>query len=367
MKNKLIFCSLIILTIFACTKKSFIIDIEMLNANGKTVFLQRIIDNKTINIDSCLIENNKAVFNVDINDNNDAYHIFIKGWRRALPFFADNQNVIIKGDFNVYHKINVITDSKTHLSYEIFNKKYNEYNLNLDEINEKIKKAKNSNATDEVNSLDELYKKIENEQKVFIRNQICDNPSDVLSPFILYRYKWAFDLDELREITKKFSPELSTGYLGLVNDYIKMLERTEVGKPYLDFTLNNIEDKPITLSSIIGRHKIVMIDFWASWCPDCRVENPNIVSVYNDFHEKGLEIISVSLDTDKNAWIKGINDDGLYWDNHVSDLKGWNCAASTEYGVAFIPQNVLVNENGIIIAKNLNGDELRLFIEKYLE
>ena len=95
--------------------------------------------------------------------------------------------------------------------------------------------------------------------------------------------------------------------------------------------------------------------------------HPNIVSVYNDFHEKGLEIISVSLDTDKNAWIKGINDDGLYWDNHVSDLKGWNCAASTEYGVAFIPQNVLINDNGIIIAKNLNGDELRLFIEKYLE
>ncbi|MBO5854073.1 MAG: DUF4369 domain-containing protein, partial [Bacteroidales bacterium] len=95
--KKVIICSLLILSFFSCSKNKFTIDVEMKNANGKNAYLQRMIDNELINIDSALIENNKAVFNVKINDNNDAYHLYIKGWRRALPFFADNQNVVIKG------------------------------------------------------------------------------------------------------------------------------------------------------------------------------------------------------------------------------------------------------------------------------
>jgi thiol-disulfide isomerase/thioredoxin len=110
-----------------------------------------------------------------------------------------------------------------------------------------------------------------------------------------------------------------------------------------------------------------MIDFWAAWCPDCRAENPNIVAVYNDFKDKGLDIISVSLDTDKNAWTKAIANDNLSWENHVSELKGWDCSAATEYGVAWIPQNFLIDNNGIIVAKNLNGEDLRIFVENYLK
>ena len=109
-----------------------------------------------------------------------------------------------------------------------------------------------------------------------------------------------------------------------------------------------------------------MIDFWASWCPDCRVENPNVVSVYDDFKDNGFEIVSVSLDTDRNAWIRGIKEDNLYWKYHLSDLKGWNCVPASEYGVAFIPQNVLINTEGKIVAKNLSGDKLKLFVSRYL-
>ena len=110
--KKIIICSLVILSFFSCSRNKFTVDVEMQNANGKTAYLQRMIDNELVNIDSALIENNKAVFNVKKSDNNDAYHIYIKGWRRALPFFADNQNVVINGDFNAYHKINV-TASET--------------------------------------------------------------------------------------------------------------------------------------------------------------------------------------------------------------------------------------------------------------
>ena len=117
---------------------------------------------------------------------------------------------------------------------------------------------------------------------------------------------------------------------------------------------------------MIGKSKLLLIDFWASWCPDCRVENPNIVEVYEMYKDKGLEIISVSLDTDKEAWLKGIKEDNLSWNNHLSELKGWNCPAATEYGVAFIPQNFLIDEKGTIVAKNLNGENLKSFISRYL-
>jgi peroxiredoxin len=173
-------------------------------------------------------------------------------------------------------------------------------------------------------------------------------------------------LDELREILTNFD-KAEASYLNKLNEYINLLERTEVGQPYIDFTMNNIEGEAVALSDLIGDNELLMIDFWAAWCPDCRAENPNIVAVYNDFKDKGLDIISVSLDTDKNAWTKAIAADSLSWENHVSELKGWDCSAATEYGVAWIPQNFLIDNNGIIVAKNLNGDDLRIFVENYLK
>ena len=331
--KKIIICSLVILSFFSCSRNKFSVDVEMQNANGKTAYLQRMIDNELVSIDSALIENNKAVFNVKKSDNNDAYHIYIKGWRRALPFFADNQNVVINGDFNAYNKINV-TAALTQ--------------KNLDEINRKLSKAD-----------DQIV-------KMMVSEYVKNNRNDALAPYLLYKYKWAFNLRDFKELIKHISRDVNSGYYEKIKEYIQMLERTSVGQPYIDFTLNNIDGEAVTLSELVGKSKLIMIDFWASWCPDCRVENPNIVEAYELYKDKGLEIVSVSLDTDKEAWLKGIKDDNLSWNNHLSALNGWNCPAATEYGVAFIPQNVLINEKGIIVAKNLNGDNLKLFLARYL-
>ena len=332
MKNKTIIYSLLILTFFACSKPTFKVDIEITNANGKTVYIQKIINNETVNIDSAVIQNNKAVLDLNINDNNDAYHIFIKGWRRALPFFADNKDVAIKGDFNSYNKIQ-ITASETQNVLDDFNRK--------------------------MNRLDE------NSQKIFIVDYVNNYPQSELAPYLVYRNKWLFNFSELNEISRNFPSDFNSGYYHKLMEYIRLLERTEVGKPYIDFTLDNTDGQAVNISSIIKNNKLVMIDFWASWCPDCRVENPNVVATYNEFKDKGLEIISVSLDTDKTAWLEGIKEDNLYWENHLSDLKGWNCAPASEYGVAFIPQNFLVNSDGIIVAKNLDGEKLRAFVSRY--
>ncbi len=119
-----------------------------------------------------------------------------------------------------------------------------------------------------------------------------------------------------------------------------------------DFSEATPEGKNITLSQLRG--KIVLIDFWASWCGPCRKENPNVVKVYEQYKSMGFEILSVSLDTDRQRWLDAIKADNLTW-LHVSDLKGWQCAAAKLYGVSGIPFTVLLDKQGRIIGKNLRG------------
>ena len=122
-----------------------------------------------------------------------------------------------------------------------------------------------------------------------------------------------------------------------------------------DFTMNTPEDQPLSLKDLRG--KVLLIDFWASWCGPCRRENPNVVKAYNKYHEKGFDVLGVSLDKDKKRWLDAIEKDGLIW-HHVSDLKGWANAAAQLYGVRSIPHTVLLDKDGKIIARNLRGAAL---------
>ena len=114
------------------------------------------------------------------------------------------------------------------------------------------------------------------------------------------------------------------------------------------------------------RGKVVLVDFWASWCGPCRRENPNVVNIYKQYHDQGLEIYSVSLDKQRDAWLKAIKDDGLLWPNHVSDLNGWTSSGGKTYGIMSIPATVLIDREGKIIARNLRGIELENAIAKAL-
>jgi thiol-disulfide isomerase/thioredoxin len=144
-----------------------------------------------------------------------------------------------------------------------------------------------------------------------------------------------------------------------------------VGMKAPDLKYPDPQGKPIALSSI--KNKMILIDFWASWCGPCRRENPNVVATYKRYKDMkfekgaGFTVFNVSLDTNKDAWVQAIEKDNLEWNYHVSDLKGWNSEAAKIYGVYSIPYNYLIDSEGIIVAKNLRGGNLMLELDRHLK
>lgn len=173
------------------------------------------------------------------------------------------------------------------------------------------------------------------------------------------------DYKELRGLFKKLKRKVRKTDQGKIFDrYLKALENSSVGKKAPGITQFDLDGMPYSLSDLKGQY--VLVDFWASWCPPCREENPILVALYEEFKDKNFEILGVSFDREFAAWEQAIEDDSLTW-KHISDLQGWNSYASQVYGVKAIPQNILVDPNGIIIGRNLHGDDLKAKLLEVLQ
>ena len=191
------------------------------------------------------------------------------------------------------------------------------------------------------------------------------NPDSYVSTFVIVSGMGQMEYEQLKEKYALLGEKAkATAHGKAIAAQIAKLESTAIGQIAPNFTVTTPEGESISLYDIKG--KVKLVDFWASWCGPCRGENPHVVEIYKEYHPKGLEIFGVSLDNNKEAWVKAIADDGLVW-KHGSDLKGWQSAPAKLYSVTGIPHTILLDENNKIIAKNLRGDELKQKIAELLK
>ena len=172
-------------------------------------------------------------------------------------------------------------------------------------------------------------------------------------------------LYELKATRAKISSELAgCPYVKDLDGIIKQLENVQIGKVAPEFSLPDTAGVSVSLSDFRGKY--VLLDFWASWCPPCRRENPNVVKAFNEYKDKNFTIVGISLDKDKSKWMKAIADDNLAW-THLSDLKYWDSEIPALYGVRGIPANVLLDPDGVIVAKNITGEDLHKKLKEVIK
>lgn len=241
---------------------------------------------------------------------------------------------------------------------------YNSLAKDMNKVNAEMKSLGFS-ADKERSQLIKQSEEIKSTFNTFKYGFIDENIDSPMMIFLIDHLDASTDMLYLKKVGVAVAKSLpNTHYNEMVQNAIKQKEQAQAAAPVQikpgqsapDIAFPNPQGEIIKLSDLRG--KIVLLDFWASWCKPCRAENPNVVRVYNKYKEKGFEVFSFSLDKDLARWTSAIKQDGLIWNNHASDLKGWNTATIPLYGYNGIPFTVLIDKDGKIIETNLRGPAL---------
>ena len=194
------------------------------------------------------------------------------------------------------------------------------------------------------------------------------NLDNILGAYLVSSYSMVFDKDFTAKCLAEL-PEKWNNYEGIIKlrEALAVEAKTAEGQPITDFTMPDPKGKDVSLSQFIKKNKLTLVDFWASWCGPCRKAIPGVKALYEKYRKQGFGVVGVSFDSKKEAWVKAIKDLDLPWPQ-MSDLKGWDCAASDLYNIKAIPFTLLVTKDGTIVARNIDGEELlEQRIQEYLK
>jgi peroxiredoxin len=296
--------------------------------NGNILFLN--FNNKTI--DSTIVENNTFEFATKLTTSPINLWIHNKDFSNYRSFWAENKPMTFDATQTDFRNAKITGSESENLNFSLHQK------------------------TDTLPRNERQKLEIE-----FVKN----NPNSIVSASMLSFYSTTWGKEKTKELYEQLSAENKNSKFGKeITKYIELNKEPKIGEKFADFESENQNGKLIKLSELKG--KAVLLEFWASWCGPCRQENPNLVKTYEKFNQKGFEIFAVSLDEDKESWLKAIEKDGLNWE-HVSDLKGQRNEASLIYGINGVPDNFLIAENGEIIGRNLRGEKLNQKLKEILE
>jgi len=298
----------------------------------------------------------KASYTLQGKINVDSATIYLKGFKNKMFYTVDSAKVT-NGTFSFKGNVKrpelfglTIDRNETFSPYYIFIEN-STIQVNIDTAN-----TRSATITGSVSNV--FFQTYKSKHEGFkIDSLIKANPASPVAAYILYRnFTSGLSSKEIEADLTLFNTSLNDlSYLKELKEIAAVKKKLENGSPAIDFSGTTPDGKTVKLSGYFGNY--LLLDFWASWCPPCRKENPNLVKVYNKYKAKGFTIFSVSLDKERENWIAAIANDHLAW-VHVSDLKFWDSAPAKLYAVRNIPSNFLIDPKGNIIGRNLQGEEL---------
>ena len=374
MQKILISLSVILLLSFCDGNKknsSFQLKGTLSDSKAETLYLEKLGSSKQVIIDSVILDENGNFEFTNYTPKIGFYRIKTNDKNFAMLVLDSADKVTITGsvkDLGNTFKVEGSPETTIFIEYNNLSKSRD---IKLDSLNKAFQLLMETNKMDSkrMDSLSAIfetpYNSIINQSNILMVDKITKNTNMYSSIMAIQ----ALDPDKYSDLYKSLDAGLSKKFPNdknviMFHEVVERMLSTNVGQFAPEISLPTPNGKEIALSSLKG--KLVLIDFWASWCGPCRKEMPNVVKIYSKFKNKGFEIYGVSLDQDKEKWMEAITKDGINWPQ-VSDLKYWDNVAARIYNVQGIPYTVLIDKDGKIIAKNLRGQELEKKIAEVLK
>jgi peroxiredoxin len=377
MRNSLLLLAVLIITL-SCSQnpKGYTINGELRGEfeEGTQVFLKKTGDNgQPIELDTTLLVNGTFQFKGTSNAP-DLHYIFVEQLPGYTAIVVENGtiNFSAQKDSLGFANVDGTIQNEIFFDYLEQSRELSQQARSIQEDMQNASTVAGGEAT--IAALNDEMQELQEEYKTYELDFIKNNPNALISALLLDRVISlnTVEIDEVQALFDGLSQEIKETTPG--KKVIELLAKkkiseeasknTAVGAKAPDFSGPNPDGEIIALSDVMG--KVTLIDFWAAWCKPCRAENPNIVSVYEKYHDKGLNVIGVSLDRTADAWKKAIVDDGLDW-NHISNIAYFNDEIAKMYSVNAIPAAFLLDKNGVIVAKNLRGPELEAKVSELLD